>query len=203
MSRTVSNKVWMLPVCLVLAAIISVCCWQRLNAQGVPTKPAPAAAPSFVEQPLTLGTMITTSTKSVKVKIWDGSVLELIRFKYKTLDGRYITVDLPGAYRTEKMNKSAWDTLFANFAMDEELLIDKRDKNPGPMLTDFINSSRSSGSSNLSTMPMSIPALPGITPSSGEQPDYSNPNPTTGAMDRIRGGLPGMGMQTPTLGINP
>jgi len=151
MSRTVKrHRFWLIPVCIVVAGIMSLYGWQQLNAQppqsgiapgpGMPGGPplqadpnAPAAAPVAPPPPpvptIELNSVLPTGVKAMNIKNWDGQVTSILRFKYKTLDDRIITVHLPGSYKTEKMTRDAWDTLFQCFGMDVEAQIEAGNRN--------------------------------------------------------------------------
>lgn len=146
MSRTVKrHRSWLIPVCIVVAGIMSLYGWQQLNAQppaqpGVPGGPplpgdpnaptAGAVAPPPPPEPtIELNSVLPTGVKAMNIKNWDGQVTSILRFKYKTLDDRIITVHLPGSYKAEKMTRDGWDTLFQCFGMDVEAQMEASNRN--------------------------------------------------------------------------
>lgn len=173
MSRTVKrHRFWLIPVCIVVAGIMSLYGWQQLNAQtpggeirgesGLPTgapgsvppgapgvpgdpnapAPAPMAPPAPSAPTIELASVLPTGVKAMNIKNWDGQVTSILRFKYKILDDRVITVHLPALYKKEKMTRDAWDTLFQCFGMDVEARMEAGNRNQlvdmGPFASRFM-----------------------------------------------------------------
>lgn len=85
------------------------------------SQPAVAAsAPTPSAPVVSLSSVMPGAVKVQKTKNWDGRVTEMLRFKYQLTPGRVLTVHLPGAYKSQKMTKEAWSTLFQVFSMDYE-----------------------------------------------------------------------------------
>lgn len=183
------QKLWLVPVCLLIAVVASVCCWQQLQAQapatpGAPGAPgaAPTAAPMALqpgELTFSLSTVLPKAVKVMRIKNWDGQVTELLRFKYKTMDNKVITVHLPGVYRKEKMTKASWDTLFRVFAMDLEVELEAIERNRPPDMSAY--------------MAKFMAEVRGATP------EGAYGNPAAGAMGYARSSLPSMGVQLPPM----
>lgn len=232
MSQAVRNhKVWLIPVCLAVAAVGLLYGWQQLHAQGmgpqgagapVPADPystpgqygapgmpgaAPMGAPGAVgmtgagmavapvtvpsEPTIELKSMLPAGVKVIKVKNWDGSVTEFLRFKHKTLDRKVITVHLPATYKKEKMTRAGWDTAFQVYAMDCEARLDAREKNWG------INPWQTGDGERLVAQFMS--RVGAGVPSTFSAGDYAQTNPAAAAADYARSSLPSMGMQLPPM----
>lgn len=170
MSRVVkNNKLWLIPLCLVIAGVISMYGWQQLNAQDQPTDAfgnpiapgapgapggipaaggitgapgapgapgvagtAPAAAVPEAAPTFSLKSVLPPGVKTMKIKNWDGTAIEMLRFKYKTMDKRVITVHLPAVYKKEQKSKAGWDTLFRAFSMDQEAQLAMIEANKPP-----------------------------------------------------------------------
>ncbi|HUV03920.1 MAG TPA: hypothetical protein VMX94_02305 [Armatimonadota bacterium] len=189
MSRAVStHKVWLMPVCLIAAVIVLVCCWQQLQAQApAPGVAQPSPAPGVAaltpsgEPTLTLSSVLPKAVKVMKVKNWDGQVTELLRFKYKTMDNRVITAHLPGVYRKETMPRAAWDTLFQVFAMDREARLAVIERNTPPDLSSYMQEF--------------------MAEISGEVREgmFGSPSPAAAALGYARSNLPSMGVQLPPM----
>ncbi len=95
-----------------------------------------------------------------------------MRFKYKTLDDRTLTVVLPATYKKEKMSKAAWDTLFQVFAMDYEYQLEAIEKNSVPDVSAFIDEL--------------MKEIQGQVPAG----TFSRPSPASQAMEFARTNLP-------------
>lgn len=188
MSRAVKkHRFWLIPLCMLIAGIISFYGWQQLHAQdmaqppgvagvpGVPGAPgvvAPPAPPTPSEPTLALSSVLPGGAKTTKTKNWDGTVTEFVRFKYKTLDERTLTVVLPATYKKEKMSKAAWDTLFQVFAMDYEYQLEAIEKNSVPDVSAFIGEL--------------MKEIQGQIPAG----TFSSPSPASQAMEFARRNLP-------------
>jgi hypothetical protein len=134
------HKAWFVPVCMLIALVALLYGWQQIRAQepmGGPmsapptlTPVAPTAAPATSAPPseptYLLSAVLPADYQLIKIRNWDKTVTELLRFKYKTRDGRTITVHLPATYKTEKvqLTKVGWGTVFQAFAMDKEAIVD-------------------------------------------------------------------------------
>jgi hypothetical protein len=70
-------------------------------------------------------------------KNWDGRVFSSLKFKYRTVDGRTLTVILPAEYKREKKTRAGWETLFVVYAMDTEIEIDRRERAMPPDVSAF------------------------------------------------------------------
>ena len=153
------NKIWLIGV----FALIVVCGvflgWQHIYAQSNPTESppiveapppgstdagatagAPAAAAVITEPPIGFGQVVHSGITVRSKKNWDGRIFSTLKFKYKTVDGRTLTVILPSEYKAEKRTKAGWETLFVVYAMDVEIAQDIADSRRPPDL-----SSRSAG----------------------------------------------------------
>ena len=119
----------------------------------------------------------------MKIKNWDGMVTELLRFKYKTLDGKVITVHLPVVYKEEQKTKAAWDTLFRVFAMDYEAQLDAMERENPPDVSAY--------------MGQLMAEIRGQVPGTGF--DLAAVAPALRAQDYARSQLPAMGMQLPPM----
>lgn len=153
MSRTVNkHKTWLIPLCILIAAIVFFVGLQRIQAQappGVPggppgaggppgvTAPPPAAggmpgmaptgtasAGASAEPVLKLTAVMPAHFDTVQIKNFDHTVTRFYRFKFKTSSDTVITVHLPVSYGKQTMTKSAWSTLFQAFGMDVEAKMD-------------------------------------------------------------------------------
>lgn len=209
MSRTVKrHRFWLIPVCIVIAGIMSLYGWQQLNAQtpggpggeirgesglpsgapgsvapgapGVPGDPnAPAAGPVAPPPPpvptIELNSVLPTAVKAMNIKNWDGKVTSILRFKYKTLDDRVITVHLPALYKKEKMTRDGWDTLFQCFGMDVEAQMEAGNRNQlvsmGPFASRFMAELKGEAPSIMSSAPQEK-----IDPDTGAPMDYARNN---------------------------
>lgn len=146
MSQTfIKHRIWLIPVCVVVAAAFSFFGWQQLNAQDMetPQPAAPAVSPTLdpnspsYDPPLDLAVVLPAGVKRTSIRNWDGTATQFLNFKYKTLDDRVMTVRLPAAYNSEQKTRAAWDTLFQVFAMDLEDQIDKMAMESLPDLSGF------------------------------------------------------------------
>ena len=193
MSRAViKHKSWLIPLCLLAAAIASLYGWQQLQAQNVapgmegappgvagppvapPTPGAPGAVPAPVAPPAeptcTLSSVLPSGVRSMKIKNWDGTVTELLRFKYKTMDHRLITVHLPAIFKKEQKTKAGWDTLFQVFGMDYEARVDAIQRNQPPDLSAFMGQL-------MAEIQGQVPlALPGGSSPAAQAMDYARSN---------------------------
>jgi len=193
------HKLWLIPLCFLMAGIASICCWQQLQAQApMPTGPVPGvagppgtpgapgaaltavpAAPQPSEPTFGIGSVLPKAVKVMRIKNWDGQVTELLRFKYKTMDNRVITVHLPAVYKKEKMTRAGWDTLFCVFAMDQEAQIDAIERNRPPDVSAYMGEF--------------------MAEIRGEVPEGTYSSPADKAAGIARSGLPSMGMQLPPM----
>ena len=188
MSRVVGkNKIWLIPLCVVVVGIVSLYGWQQIHAQGggpgsidpatgMPIAPAPAApaapAASAAEPTMPLSAVVQSGIKSSKTKNWDGSSIEMLKFKYKTMDNRVLAVLLPATYKKEKMTRAGWDTLFQVFDMGYEYQLEAMENARVPSMSAF--------SAQL------MQEIRGTVP----EGTYSNPNPAQGALDAAKTMLP-------------
>jgi hypothetical protein len=129
-------KALLVSICVLAALVISFYGWQQLHAQGAPTTPAVATAPT--SPAIAIGAVMPSGVKAMNIKNWDGTVTTILRFKYKTIDNKVITVHLPGAYKTQTMTREAWDTLFQCFGMDVEAQLDIKSQKQMEQLGDMI-----------------------------------------------------------------
>jgi hypothetical protein len=186
MSRTVRRyRFWLVPLSIVAAIAISFCSWQRLQAQGpmpgggmasgVPQAAAPVAvAAQSADAVLSLSGIVTGKIGMMNIKNWDGTVTQLLRFKYPLSKGRLITVQLPAAYKIEKRTKNSWETLFQVYAMDYESMLDAKAareqemamSDVGEALASIMGGSAPSGLSQLGQA-AGMPSLTGAPPGSG------------------------------------
>lgn len=190
MSRVVrKNKFWLIPVCVVIVGAASLYGLQQIHAQGGGPAPmamsaaqpgmpgAPAAAPALAS-PMIDPTMslsaVMQNAKSSKTRNWDGTVTEFLKFKYKTLDNRVLLVLLPATYRSEKMTRAGWDTLFQVFDMGYEYQLEAIEKARVPDISAFRN--------------QLMQEISGAVP----EGTYSNPNAAQGALDAAKMMLPSL-----------
>ena len=122
------HQAWLVRICALAALVISFYGWQQLHAQVSPTV-TPATPGTTAGPTLQIGAVMPSGVKAMNIKNWDGTVTTVLRFKYKTIDNKVITVHLPGTYKTEKMTREAWDTLFQCFGMDLEAQQDMKGRN--------------------------------------------------------------------------
>lgn len=189
MSRVVGkNKIWLIPLCLVIAGMASLYGWQQIHAQeppppgqeapppaadpamaGMPgaAPAAPAAAPLPAEPTMPLSALIQGGIRVSKVPNWDGTATEFLNFKYKTLDNRALKVVLPATYKKEKMTRAGWDTLFQVFDMGYEYQLDAMENARVPAM---------SGAYSAQLMQ----EIRGVVP------DGTYTNPAQGAMDSAK-----------------
>ena len=140
MSRVVvKNKIWLIPLCVVIVGMASLFAWQAIHAQGdapgtgappaqpgmpaIPGAPgAPAAAPAApaTEPTMSLSALVQGGIRVTKTKNWDGTATGFLNFKYKTLDNRLLKVVLPATYKGDKLTRAGWDTLFQVYDMGYE-----------------------------------------------------------------------------------
>ena len=145
-----------------------------------------AAAPS--EPTFPISSVLPPKVKTMNIKNWDGTLTQLLRFKYKIADGRTVTVHLPVVYKEEKMTKAGWETLFQVFSMDQEARLDAIEKYNSVDVSAYADNVtaaiRGESPGN---------ALGGLT--------SMNPSAAAGAaaMDVARTSLPSMGMQLPPM----
>ena len=188
MSRVaVKNKIWLIPLCVVIVGMASLYGWQQIHAQvGVPpaampgmaaTPGAPAPAPAVAaptEPTMPLTALIQSGIKVTKTKNWDGTATEFLNFKYKTMDKRMLKVVLPATYKTEKMTRAGWDTLFQVFDMGYEYQLEAMEKARVPNLGAFTA--------------QLMREISGVVP----EGTFSNPNPGQGALDVAKILLPSL-----------
>jgi len=194
MSRTVErHRLWLIPVCTLIAGVILLCGWQQLHAQAPPTDPAaagaaPAAAPA-AEPQMAISAVIPAGAKTINIKNWDGKVTSMIGFKYKTLDDRVIRVQLPALYRTQQMTRAAWDTLFQCYGMDVEAELAAKEPKIPEMAADLVKK----------TIEQIQQQMPRVT-DEGEAESGSS-NPAAGAFDFAKSSMPAVsnGMALPPL----
>ena len=179
------NKIWLIPLCVVVVGIVSLYGWQQIHAQGGVPPPAagvpgvqtgiPAAVPaptSTTEPTMPLSAVVQSGIKSSKTKNWDGTFTEMLKFKYKTMDNRALAVLLPATYKKEKMTRAGWDTLFQVFDMGYEYQLQAVEAARVPNMSAF--------SAQL------MQEIRGMVP----EGTYSNPNPAQGALDAAKTMLP-------------
>lgn len=157
------------------------------GAPGAPGAPAPAGdaaapAPAAPSEPtFGLSSVLPAGVKSMKIKNWDGTVTEFLRFKYRTMDGSVITVHLPAVYKKEKRTRASWDTLFRVFAMDEEARIDAAERNRPPDVSAYMN--------------QFMAEFRGEVPEGTTEAQHALGQ----AMDFARSNIPSMGMELPPM----
>lgn len=175
------RKYWIVPVCVLVAGIVFLCGYQQINAQVLPVAPAPgvpgapgvpAAAPT-AEPTMAMSAVMPAGAQTVNIKNWDGNVTSFVRFKYKTMDNRIITVHLPAMYRTQQMTRAGWDTLFQCYSMDVEAEIAAKEARTSAIPTEAVakildqlqkESDNAEGSNNPASAAMDFAqqSLPGI-----------------------------------------
>jgi len=206
-----SKKVWLVALSIVAVGLGLFYGWQQTFAQGgdVPPPPelgpAPQVAPSGVmgppkapglqdgtssapptrtpsSEPLcSLKSMLPSGVSVLKEKNWDGTVTELLRFKYKTMDGGTITVHLPAVYKKEKMTKAAWNTLFMVFGMDYERQLEALEKKLPTLTGDMRDLMRLLNQFSTAVEPAFRPGISSVT------------SPLAPVMDYARSKLPSVG----------
>ncbi len=158
MTHTVrENKIWLIAVFALIAAVGIFFSWQKIYAQTPTELPPPSAtgastdtadsgssgsggssaSPTPPEPTFSLHQVVSGIKVSSK-KSWDGQVFSTLKFKYKTIDGRVLTVVLPAEYKAEKRTKAGWETLFIVYAMDFEIALDAMEKNRPPDVSAFM-----------------------------------------------------------------
>lgn len=211
MSRTMRrSRFWLIPLCVLLAGLGSVCCWQQLQAQapqgpapidptgGVtpfPTAPAdtgvappaaPAAVPEITEPTYSFSSRVPGGVTVQNVRNWDGTTTQLLRFKYRTIDNKIITVHLPAVYKTRMMTKAGWDTLFRAFAMDQEAQLAAIESRRPPDVSAYINEF--------------MREIRGEVPE-GTFSAAMGGSPAESARDIARTAIPSIGMQLPPMPV--
>lgn len=189
MSRTVKrHKYWLVPVCTLVAGIVFLCGYPQLHAQtpmaGTPGATAGApAAPATGEPTIVFGAVMSTGVKREDIKNWDGTVTSFLRFKYKTLDNRVVTVHLPAMYteKTQMKTRAAWDTLFQCYSMDVEAEIALKEDKMYSIAGEVVGKM-------LDNMQKQMPA-----------DDQSSGNPASGAMDSAKMNMPAIGADSMSL----
>ena len=150
MTRTVrKHKTWLVPIFVFAAMVLSLYGWQQIHAQpapmtppgtvGAPGTPAAPAAAAPSGPTIAVSAVMPAGVKAMNVKNWDGTVTSILRFKYKTMDDKVITVHLPSSYKNEKMTREAWDTLFQCFGMDVEAQMEAKTRGKFQGLNQLIN----------------------------------------------------------------
>ncbi|MDI6828074.1 MAG: hypothetical protein QME62_06280 [Armatimonadota bacterium] len=153
----------LIPLCLLLSGLGVFVYWQQTSAQnppvetpppnqaqssvtGVPgdSSAQPVAAPSVppptpTEPVYDLKGVVASGIKVIKIKNWDGTITEMLRFKYKSMDGRIMTIHLPAVYKNEKRTRAGWNTLFTCYAMDYEAMLDQIERNKPPDVSAFMS----------------------------------------------------------------
>lgn len=210
MSRFLSqNRLWLIALAVFIAGAGSVFFWQQLQAQSPSPTPSPTGvttpgatpgavapattpeqAPQSTEPTVPLRAVLPSGVKVIKVKNWDGHVTELLRFKYKTIDGRTITVHLPSTYKSQQMTKTGWDTLFQVFSMDKEASLEEREKKQVQSISPELMAQYASELAS---------AARNVANQLDQYAQANTSNPAAGAMDFARSSLPSMGMQLPPL----
>lgn len=166
MARTVrQNKFWLIAAFVLTGVCSTFLGWQRIYAQTPPVETPPGVAVSATgttAAPTTAaagtdaaaGAGATTSTVPTEPEVafgqavhsgvtvsskknWDGRVFSSLKFKYRTVDGRTLTVILPAEYKREKKTRAGWETLFVVYAMDTEIEIDRRERAMPPDVSAF------------------------------------------------------------------
>ncbi|MCL6520368.1 MAG: hypothetical protein K6T99_11100 [Armatimonadetes bacterium] len=193
---------WLIPLCLLFSGLGVFIYWQQeISAQNPPAEPPPpnqaqssvtgapvdsgaqpgsiasVPPPTPTEPVYGLKQVVSSGIKVVKIKNWDGSATEILRFKYKSMDGRIMTVHLPAVYKNEKRTRAGWNTLFTCYAMDYEAMLDQIERNKPPDVSAFMNQL--------------------VAEISGQVPEGTFEKTTAGveeAMDVARHYLPGMGI---------
>jgi len=101
--------------------------------------PAPLPPPTPAEPVYDLKGVVASGIKAMNVKNWDGTVTDMLRFKYKSMSGRTMTIHLPGVYKDERRTRAGWNTLFTCYAMDYEAMLDEIAKNKPPDVSAFMS----------------------------------------------------------------
>lgn len=168
MTNTVRrNKIWLIAFSAILMAAGTFLGFQRIYAQSNPVEappppdmamPAPqggapgdpaaagaaagggAAATAAVptEPDVSFGQVVRGGVAVSSKKCWDGRVFNSLKFKYKTVDGRMLTVVLPAEYKSEKKTRAGWETLFVVYAMDVEFALDALERSRPPDVSAFM-----------------------------------------------------------------
>lgn len=181
-----NNKIWLIPLCVIVVGTASFFGWQQLHAQAPPATPAldpatgmpvapaaaPAAAPLPTEPTMPISALIQSGSRVTKTKNWDGAFTEFLNFKYKTLDNRALKVVLPATYKKEKMTRAGWDTLFQVFDMGYEYQLDAMENARVPDLSAFKNEL--------------MQEIRGVVP------EGTYTNPAQGAMDSAKINIPSL-----------
>jgi len=109
-------------------------------APGAPSTGAPAAstAPSSPPEPTFGLQSVASGIKVMRIKNWDGTVTEMLRFKYRTMSGNVITVHLPAVYKSDKRTRAGWETLFMCYSMDYEAFLDQLERNKPPDVSAYL-----------------------------------------------------------------
>lgn len=145
------------------------------------TSSAPPTRTPSSERLCSLKSMLPSGVSVLKEKNWDGTVTELLRFKYKTMDGGTITVHLPAVYKKEKMTKAAWNTLFMVFGMDYERQLEALEKKLPTLTGDMRDLMRLLNQLSTAVEPAFRPGISSAT------------SPLAPAMDYARSRLPSVG----------
>ena len=134
-------------------------------------------------------TVVSSPIKSEKVKNWDGTVTEFLRFKAKGPVNQTLTVHMPVEYKKKMLSKIGWRDLFLVYAMDEEARVDAAERDKIPDL---------SGAGDLMN---DVLGIQGTTPAPGA---VGGAGMRTG--NRGGGMMPGMGGRAgaaPSVGAGP
>jgi len=163
--------------------------WQQIHAQDMPAGSAPGgiqpgmpgapggapAAPSPSTEPtMSLSAVVQSGISVSKVKNWDGTFTEFLKFKHKTLDKRVLAVLLPAAYKQDKMTRAGWDTLFQVYDMGYEYRLEAIEKARVPDLSGYTE--------------QFMKEIRGLVPEGA----YSGPNPVAGAMESLKMNIPSL-----------
>lgn len=204
MTNTVRrNKVWLIAFSAILMAAGAFLGLQHIYAQSNPVEAppppelaqpgAPAGVPGVpgatdpaagggaastaavpTEPDMSFGQAVRGGVAVSSKKAWDGRVFSSLKFKYKTVDGRTLTVVLPAEYKSEKKTRAGWETLFVVYAMDVEIALDALERNRPPDVSAFMGQ-----------------LMAEIRGQSGNRPA---PDIISEAMEKAKAYLPAMGM---------
>ena len=198
MSQVVSkNKIWLIPLCVIIVGAASLYGWQAIHAQPIPgtsaaegpgalppqpvmpatpgAPGAPVAAPVAPTEPtMSLSALVQGGIRVTKTKNWDGTATGFLNFKYKTLDNRLLKVVLPATYKGDKLTRAGWDTLFQVYDMGYEYQLEAIENARIPDLSAFRD--------------QLMQEIRGVVP----EGTYSNPNPAQGALDAAKTMLPSL-----------
>ena len=108
------------------------------GAAGTTSGGAGGPSPTPPEPTIGLHQAIGSGVSVSSRRSFDGRVFSTLKFKYKTVDGRKLTVMLPGEYKSEKKTRAGWETLFIVYAMDQEIAMDIAESRRPPDVSAFM-----------------------------------------------------------------